>query len=43
MGSIGILSTVVGRGGSILSVAVVSIDYRRTVYESASPDRLILR
>jgi hypothetical protein len=41
MGSIGILSCVVGRDGSILSVAVVSSDYRRTVYDSAPLDRLI--
>ena len=35
MGSIGILSTVVGRGGLIPSAVVVSSDYRRTVYDSA--------
>ena len=34
-GSICILSTVVGRGGSIPSAAIVSSDYRRTVYDSA--------
>ena len=33
MGSIGILSSVVGRGGSIPSVAVLSSGYRRTVYD----------
>ena len=38
----GILSTVVGRGGSIPSAAVVSSDYRRTVYDSAPRDRLIV-
>ena len=43
MGSIGILSSVVGHGGSIPSVAGVSSDYRRTVYDSAPRDRFILR
>ena len=43
MGSICILSTVVGRGGSIPSAAIVSSDYRRTVYDSAPRDRLIVR
>ena len=41
MGSICILSTVVGRGGSIPSAAVVSSDYRRTVYDSLPQYRLI--
>ena len=35
MGSIGILITVVGRAGLIPPVAIVSSDYRRTVYDSA--------
>ena len=43
MGFIGILSTVVGRGGSILSAAVMSSDYRRTVYQSTPLDRPIVR